>query len=58
MGQSVHHQMEGACDMAQNGEEFEIDAGMLESLIKRIFEERGILKRRDGLGLYRRWRGT
>ena len=44
--------------MAQNGEEFEIDAGMLESLIKRIFEEKGVLKRRDGLGVYRRWRGT
>lgn len=44
--------------MAKNGEGFEMDAGMFESLIKKVFEEKGILKRRDNLGLHQRGRGT
>jgi len=38
--------------MAEKGEELEIDAEMFESLIKRLFEEKGILKKTDDLSLY------
>ena len=47
--------MEGEYDMAQKGEDLEIDAEMFESLIRRLFEEKGILKRRDSLSLHERW---
>lgn len=56
LGPNVHRQMEGECDMAEKGEELEIDAEMFESLIRRLFEERGVLKKTDDLSLYERCR--
>lgn len=56
LGSNVHRQTEGECNMAEKGEELEIDAEMFESLIRRLFEGKGILKKTDDLSLYERCR--
>ena len=48
--------MEGECDMAEKGGELEIDAEMFESLIRMLFEGKGILKKTDDLSLHERCR--